>query len=243
MSLEINIHDAQMVILRELLFHPSVGFAKLQKITGMTSDHFNFHLQKLVELKLVEKVTRGTYTLTPRGKEYANKLDTDSNTVERQPKSAVILVIEREHKGEKQYLLQERLKQPFYGFWGCPTGKIRWGETVTQTAERELMEETNLMADHRVAGIYHELVYQEETGEQLEDKIFFVVHCTGTRGDMIAEFEGGRNVWMTREQALEQHPRIFDSFDIEIGLVAQADRPFGEETFIERRVAYTKDLF
>lgn len=132
MSLEVNIHDAQTVILRELLFHPSVGFARLQKLTGMASDHFNFHLQKLVELKLVEKVSRGTYSLTPRGKEYTNKLDTDNHTIERQPKTAVILAVERTKGDKKEYLFQERLKQPYYGFWGCATGKVRWGETITQ---------------------------------------------------------------------------------------------------------------
>jgi ADP-ribose pyrophosphatase YjhB (NUDIX family) len=236
MSLEITIHDAQMVILRELLFHPSVGFAKLQKISGMSSDHFNFHLQKLVELKLVEKVSRGTYSLSPRGKEYANKLDTDSNTIERQPKAAVLMVIERQKYGKTEYLFQERLKQPFYGFYCCPTGKIRWGETITQTAERELLEETNLSADYRLAGVYHELVYQQETGEQLEDKLFFVVHCTNTTGSLIKEFEGGRNTWMTREEASAQ-PKIFTSFNIEIDLTTS------DETFIERRVEYTKDLF
>jgi len=236
MSLEVNIHDAQMVILRELLFHPSVGFAKLQNLTGMSSDHFNFHLQKLIELKLVEKVSRGTYTLTPHGKEYANKLDTDNHTVERQPKTAVILVIERKHDGNREFLFQERRKQPYYGFWGCPTGKIRWGETITQTAERELMEETGLSADCNLAGVYHELVYQEETGEQLEDKIFFVVHCTSIKGDMVESFEGGFNKWMTRAEALQQ-PKIFTSFDIEIDIVDS------DETFIERRVQYTKDLF
>jgi len=237
MSLEVKVHDAQMVILRELLFHPSVSFAKLQKITGMTSDHFNFHLQKLIELKLVEKVSRGTYSLSPRGKEYANKLDTDNNTVERQPKTAVILAIERLKKdGTKEYLFQERLKQPYFGFWGFATGKVRWGETITQTAERELLEETGLLANHRVAGIYHELVYQQETGEQLEDKIFFVVHCTNTKGKLLEAFEGGRNRWMTREEALAQS-KIFTSFDIEIDIVTS------DETFIERRVEYTKDLF
>lgn len=236
MSLEVNIHDAQMVILRELLFHPSVGFAKLQKITGMSSDHFNFHLQKLVELKLVEKVSRGTYSLTPGGKEYANKLDTDNHTVERQPKTAVILAIERFKNDKKQYLFQERLKQPYFGFYGFPTGKVRWGETITQTAERELLEETGLMADHRLAGIYHELVYQQETGEQLEDKIFFVVHCTNIKNKLITEFEGGRNRWMMRDQALKQ-PKIFTSFDIEIDIVDS------EDMFIEKRVEYTKDLF
>lgn len=237
MSLEITVHGAQMAILRELLFHPSATFAKLQKLTGMTSDHFNFHIQKLVELKLVDKVSRGTYSLTPRGKEYANKLDTDSNTIERQPKAAVILAIERKNtKGKKEYIFQERLKQPYYGFWGCPTGKIRWGETIIQTAERELQEETGLQADYRIGGVYHEMVYQKETGDQLEDKIFFVVHCTKVRGKLINEFEGGRNKWMTREEALVQ-PKIFTSFDIELDIVDS------DENFIEQRVEYTKDLF
>lgn len=238
MSLEVVVHDAQAVILRELLFHPTVGFAKLQKLTGMTSDHFSFHLKKLTELKLVEKVSRGTYSLTPKGKEYANKLDTDSNTIERQPKTAVILAIERKNsQGHKEYIFQERLKQPYYGFWGCPTGKVRWGETIIQTAERELMEETGLSADFTIGGVYHELVYQSETGEQLEDKIFFVVHCTNTKGRLIKEFEGGRNKWMTRQEALAQ-PKIFTSFDIELDIVANPN-----ENFIEQRVEYTKDLF
>jgi ADP-ribose pyrophosphatase YjhB (NUDIX family) len=238
MTLEVNIHDAQTVILRELLFHEDLGFAKLQQNAGMTSDHFNFHLQKLVEFGLVVKIARGKYTLSPRGKEYANKLDTDNNTIERQPKAAVILAIERVNSsGEIEYLFQERLKQPYYGFWGFATGKIRWGETIIQTAERELFEETGLMADYRVAGVYHELVYQTETGDQLEDKIFFVIHCTNIKGKLTKQFEGGRNTWMTRTEALKQ-PKIFTSFDIEIDIVKS-----DSENFIERRVEYTKDLF
>jgi ADP-ribose pyrophosphatase YjhB (NUDIX family) len=236
MSLEVNVHDAQIAILRELLFHPSVSFAKLQKNTVMSSDHFNFHLKKLVELGLIEKIARGTYTLTQRGKEYANKLDTDNNTVERQPKVAVILVIERKKGKKSEYVFQERLKQPFYGFWGCPTGKIRWGETIIQTAARELHEETNLTADHELSGVYHELVYNQETGEQLEDKVFFVVHCKNVKGELTKIFEGGHNEWMSREVAMSQ-PKIFTSFDIEIDIVNS------DETFIERRVEYTKDLF
>lgn len=70
MSLEVNIHAAQTSILRELLFHPHAGYAKLQKPTGLTSDHFNFHISRLVELGLVEKVSRGLYGLTPRGADF-----------------------------------------------------------------------------------------------------------------------------------------------------------------------------
>lgn len=237
MALEVNIHDAQTVILRELLFHQSVGFAKLQKITGMSSDHFNFHLHRLIELGLVEKIARGKYSLTPKGKEYANKLDTDQNTIERQPKAAVILAIQRDSQNGKEYLFQERLKQPYFGFYGFPTGKIRWGETVVQTAERELLEETGLRADCQIAGVYHELVYQQETGDQLEDKLFFVISCQNITGELTEEFEGGRNQWLTRAEA-KKLPKIFTSFDIEIDIVTGK---LG--TFIEQRVEYNKDLF
>lgn len=215
MSLEVQIHEAQTSILRELLFLPAAGFAELQKPTGLTSDHFTFHINRLVELGLVERVARGKYRLTARGKEYANRLDTDNNTVERQPKSAVLLVIEREHEGRTEYLFQERLKQPYFGFWGIPSGKIRWGETILETAARELMEETGLRADREICGLYHELVFKAETGEQLEDKLFFVVKCTNATGELIEQFEGGRNKWMTEAEARKQ-PKIFNSFDEEL---------------------------
>jgi hypothetical protein len=98
------------------------------------------------------------------------------------------------------------------------------------------MEETGLTANYRTAGVYHELVYSKETGDQLEDKIFFVVHCTEPKGELLVDFEGGHNQWMIREEALAQ-PKVFTSFDIEIDLVTS------NEVFIDRRVEYTKELF
>lgn len=236
MSLEVKIHDAQTTILRELLFHPSAGFAELQKSTDLTSDHFNFHIARLVDLGLVEKVRRGHYSLSARGKEYANRLDTDDNTIERQPKTAVILAIEREGKNGKEYLFQERLKNPYFGFWGLPSGKIRWGEAVLDTAIRESLEETGLTADFRVAGVYHERVILEETGEMMEDKIFFVCSGTNPTGTLLTDFEGGHNEWMTFDQAFKKEMK-FDSFKAEIDILDS------DEWLVERLTSYTKANF
>ncbi len=237
MSLEIKIHAAQVSILRELLFHPSAGFAQLQRPTGLTSDHFTFHIGRLVELGLVERAARRQYRLTQLGKEYANRLDTDNNTVERQPKTAVILAIERTtSSGTVQYVFQERLKNPYYGFWGLPTGKVRWGETILQTAERELLEETGLMADFRIAGVYHEQVLSEESGDMLEDKIFFVAHGTNPRGDLLEEFEGGANQWLSFDDA-HKKAKKFDSFEMELDILSS------KEWLIERKTRYSADLF
>lgn len=236
MSLEVKIHDAQTAILRELLFHPSAGFAQLQRPTGLSSDHFNFHIARLVELGLVEKLARGKYGLTQMGKEYANRLDTDNNTVERQPKLAVILAVERMQAGQKQYVFQKRLKNPYFGFWGLPTGKMRWGETIVQTAERELMEETGLTADFRIAGVYHEQVLSEESGDMLEDKMFFVAHGVNPQGALTRNFEGGMNQWLDFDTAFKK-PKKFDSFKMEIDIIAAKD------WLIERKTSYSKDHF
>jgi 8-oxo-dGTP diphosphatase len=227
MSHEVHIHAAQTSILRELLFRPAATYTELQKPTGLSSDHFNFHVKRLIEVGFITKVKSGTYALTTSGKEYSNKLDTDSNTIERQPKVAVLLAITREHKGEVQYLFQERLKHPYYGYWGYPTGKIRWGETVLQTAARELMEETGLQADTEYKGIYHEHTFQEEDGALLEDKIFFVVLCTNVTGNLIEQFEGGRNTWLNPKEMAGK--KRFNSFETELAISQDTNRRLHEE--------------
>ncbi|HSX05590.1 MAG TPA: NUDIX domain-containing protein [Candidatus Saccharimonadales bacterium] len=236
MSTEVTIHSAQTSILRELLFRPQAGYTELQKPTGLTSDHFNFHIGRLTELGLVEKVARGTYRLSAKGKEYANRMDTDNNTVERQPKCTVIPAIERINGGKKEYIFQERLKNPYYGFWSLPSGKIRWGESIVEAAAREALEETGLEAMFEAAGVYHERVYEAETGDLLEDKIFFVVRGTHPKGDFTADFEGGHNEWLTPEAA-SRKGKIFDSLASELQILT------GRQWLVERVARYSKADF
>ena len=218
MSHEVQIHEAQTKILRELLFLPESNFAGLQKVSGLESDHVKFHIKRLVELGYVEK--QGVkYRLSIKGKEYANKLDTDAGVIERQPKVAVLLIVERDHDGEKQYLLQERRKHPYFGYWGAPTGKIRWGESILETASRELEEETGLTASFEYRGINHERVRHSDTGEFVEDKIFHLMFTSNTTGTMKTEFDGGRNAWRTMAE-MKQEPRKYKGFyeEMEAGI-------------------------
>ncbi|MDO8335873.1 MAG: NUDIX domain-containing protein [Candidatus Saccharibacteria bacterium] len=236
MSHEANVHQIQTHILRELLFVPHASFSELQKPTGLDGDHFKFHVQRLVDIGYIEKIDRGQYKLTTSGKEYANKLDTDQNTIERQPKSAVILVIEKTIDGEQKLLVQERLKHPYYGFWGFAGGKIRWGETIIEAGQRELLEETGLSADLTYRGVYHEHVVEKETDKLLEDKIFHVLHGVDPTGEMLQEFEGGRNAWLTQDE-VDKLDKKYDSFETErrVGL--------GKVSFVELTQYYSKNQF
>jgi ADP-ribose pyrophosphatase YjhB (NUDIX family) len=231
MSHEVTIHQTQIDILRELLFTPDASYADLQKVTGLESDHFKFHIARLVELGYVERLARGRYSLSAKGKEYANKLDTDERTIERQPKSAVILVVQQ----ADHYLMQERLKHPYFGYYGFPGGKIRWGETIMQAAERELLEETGLAATLTYRGVYHEHVRSDD-GDIIEDKIFHVVYGSKPTNEMSENFEGGRNVWMTLEE-IAKEDKVYKSFAIELAV------GMGEKQFVEATQIYTKQEF
>ncbi len=209
MSYEPDVHKVQTSILRALLFVPQAGFAQLQKTTELTSDHFTFHIKKLIDAGLVVK--EGTnYSLTPHGKEYANRMDTDENEIEKQPKVSVALVVERQNGSRREFISQQRLKQPYYGFFGRLGGKVRWGESFEEAAARELTEETGLTGTFTFSHIFHKRDYRKSDGSLLEDKVFVVMYCTDARGNMMEQFEGGKNFWMTQEELIAQD-KIFES--------------------------------
>lgn len=58
----------------------------------------------------------------------------------KQPLSVMVVI----HTPDKQILLLERAKHP--GFWQSVTGSCEAGETLAETARRELAEETGLIA-------------------------------------------------------------------------------------------------
>lgn len=212
MSYESSAHESQIAIMRHLLFLPEAGFANMQKTTKLTSDHFNFHIKKLINEGYVEKIGK-QYRLTPKGKEYANRMDTDENEIEKQPKISIAITLERKTKdGEREFLFQQRKKHPYYNFWGRVGGKMRWGETVIEAAKRELKEETGLEAEFEYKLLYHKRDFDKSTKRLLEDKIFLCVCATSYSGELVEEFEGGLNRWMTIEE-FHLQPKRFVSVD------------------------------
>lgn len=207
-----NLHEIQMLILRELLFNPNSKFSQLN-IQKLNSDHFSYHVNTLIQLGFVIK--KGLkYTLTIKGKEFANQMDTDEKVIEKQPKIAVMLIAKKVGKNTKYFLIQERTKEPYFGFYGFLTGKVRFGEKVLETAKRELKEESGLECnDFEIKKIVHNLVRDEKSGELLEDKIFFIVVANNPTGQLI-DTRGGKNMWITTEEFNKLEKKYYDEDNI-----------------------------
>lgn len=236
MSHEVIIHDAQTAIIRALLFSPSLRFSKLQKETGLESKHANFHIKRLLELGYVQKLNSGEYALTPHGKEHANKLDTDTNTVEKQPKVSIVILAERQDAERRELLCQQRLKNPFFGYWGRLGGKVRWGESFVEVAKRELLEETGLMADFEFKTLYRKRDYITDGSRLLEDKLFILMQASNISGDLVEEFEGGKNAWLTSKE-FEAKNKYFASA-AEFQTLADTAVPYVERDFFSALSEY-----
>lgn len=196
-AMELQIHDVQISILKELLFKPQARFRDLNKL-NLPNDHFTFHLHRLVKEGLVVKGSNG-YELTTAGKELAGRMDTEKLKLERQAKIGVALHPIKQVKGKTLHLVHRRLKQPFYGWYGSHSGKIRWGETPLQCGQRELFEETGLSGKFELKSIEH-YFHVHQDGRFLEDKYFWVFKVTKLTGKLIAKTDEGENIWMTEDQ-------------------------------------------
>lgn len=207
--MELKIHEFQISILRELLFNPHARFRDLKRV-DISNDHFSFHINHLLKEGLIKKVD-GKYSLTDEGKEFANRIDTDLLKFERQAKVAVAIHAIRKNKGLTQYLIHQRLKEPFYGWYGSHSGKIRWGENPLITAKREFKEESGLGGDFKLKGIVHYHHFRKD-GKLLEDKYFWVFRVANVKGKMKAKVPEGRNIWMN-EREYRKLKNVFATFD------------------------------
>lgn len=110
----------------------------------------------------------------------------------------------------KEYLMQCRLRQPYYGYWGCISGPVHWGESIEAAAQRELRKQTGLEADVAVHGFYRQMDCRAGSGDLLEDKLFAVVEAVNLKGELSNAWTKGHNEWVTIDQ-LRAQERYFAS--------------------------------
>lgn len=225
-------HAIQLGILHKLLFSPSLPYSKLKPSSQMENNQFDFHLDQVMKAGYIAKQGR-VYILTDQGKEYANMIDRDAQSVTKQAKISMAVCPRRIVDGKKQFLIYTRLKHPFYKCQGFLSGKVGYGEAVIDAVKRELKEETNLEGEPVITSIRHYRVYNQDA-MLLEDKFMFFCVVDNPRGDLI-ESEEGMYEWIDEENlfsyvtnhfvSMEQFREDMEEFSF--------DSPYTIQRFIE----------
>jgi 8-oxo-dGTP pyrophosphatase MutT (NUDIX family) len=188
-----DLHEVQLHILKELIFRPNARFTDLNTL-DLTSDHFTYHLTRLVEVGLVVK-SKDRYSLTNAGKELAGRMDTDEISIQKQAKIGVIVCGVRQDNGNEECLVHTRLKEPFYGYQGFVTGKVKYGESVLEAAQREFAEEAHLAGNPELFAVYHYRHFSSDK-DILKDQIFFATKVFNPIGKLLPRHSEGKNRWV-----------------------------------------------
>jgi len=148
-------HEIQKHILKKLSLVKNTRYSDLKPKT-VDGNLFVYHLKKLTKENYLSSLN-GNYKLTPKGKNFSDRMSFEMFQERIQPKIVTLLVIE--NKGN--YLLYRRKRSPFIGSVGFPYGKIHLEEHIAEAAERELKEKTGLSANLHHKGEVYLTIYNE----------------------------------------------------------------------------------
>jgi ADP-ribose pyrophosphatase YjhB (NUDIX family)/predicted transcriptional regulator len=203
-----DLHQIQRRILYDLLFTENAKFSDIKPV-DIENSQFMFHVKSLIEIGIIEK-TDNIYKLTTKGKEFANRMTSETTTFDKAVKATTVLVAVKENKdGDRELLLYKRLKNPFYGCVGFPTEKPKWGESLAEAAQRGLMEETNLYALPTLFSIKHYVVNQND--EIVEDKLMHAFSFQDPKGELIGNNEG-EYFWIVESEIKKDAFKYLEEF-------------------------------
>lgn len=122
-------------------------------------------------------------------------------------------------------LLAQRRNPPDAGLWGYPGGHVEWGETVLETATRELLEETGVVANPISYLTNIDLLLSDENGNVKTHYLLVAVRCDYVSGAPVANDDVADARWIpihdVRQNRLPMSARVAHLLDL------ATNEPFG----------------
>jgi len=186
-------HPLQKGIILKLIHTPYATFTDLLG-EEKDSNKFSYHLTKLESEGMIKKVN-SHYSLSDEGKKLSAFIEGDTGSKALFPTFAHVIIAQ----DGSRILVQRRLKEPFYGYWGLISGKINFGFNVEECALRDIEEEAGLKAGKaELIGMNQAKTY--DGGKLLHHHIMFYVRLSDIKGNLREKTHKGENAWMTIDE-------------------------------------------
>jgi ADP-ribose pyrophosphatase YjhB (NUDIX family) len=218
-------NQIQQEILTTIKFLKDGGKYSDLRIKDIENDLYNYHLQHLVKNGYIEK-SGDLYKLTELGKSLVTNIDEEDKKLPANYKVSVYICVVIDGK----ILLSRRLKHPQYGYVGLPSGKIRYGEEILETAKRELQEETELSADFKIIGNLRQIRTNNQ-GVVVEDGVFYICYTDKVTGKLLLDSNEGKNFWVKIDEVTTLEKLFKPSVEIVInGVIKRLKGEVGWES-------------
>jgi 8-oxo-dGTP diphosphatase len=115
------------------------------------------------------------------------------------PIVAVLAVVLRPVGEETRALIVQRAQQPNAGRWGFPGGVLELGETVAEGAMRELLEETQIVAEPAGWLDVHDAISRDDQGRVQFHYALIAVRGVWQSGEGVAADDAAACAWASRD--------------------------------------------
>ena len=122
------------------------------------SNAYSYHLKVLQKEGYVQKNAQG-YTLSAQGLSYVDGLSADQRNIRKQPKNVAIFAL---HNAANEWLVAERLMQPYIGQYMLPSGKQHYGESPEAHIKREMYEQVGAVVDVKYCGFTDVRIWRDD---------------------------------------------------------------------------------
>lgn len=162
-------------------------FNDILRFTEMSSNKLSYQLNLMRESDFIINED-GFYSLSIN----AQKLIPYFSQIFKKEVGVLPVVLGIVRKDDKILLIQ-RKKMPYKGYWGLFGGKQICGETIPQTIEREVLEESGLEAKFTKAnGVVYERLIENGTSKH---SFLFVITSLVSDSDDVEEQNEGAVAW------------------------------------------------
>jgi ADP-ribose pyrophosphatase YjhB (NUDIX family) len=190
-------HHIQRKILRQLMYAPSLNYAKMRP-PGVESNHFAYHLDQLIRERLVVKDERA-YSLTDKGLMFVDRASHDIMNPRLQPHIVTSLYITND---QGQMILYKHGFQPYLNLYGPLQGRTHYAEHIAEAAERELFEKSGLSGrslNHR--GIVY--IHTTKAGVDVSKIMAHIFSGTLTGAPELKASQDGMAIWKDPAQLIK----------------------------------------
>jgi len=177
--------------------HKKLQFNKIADLIDIRSNKLSYQLNLMVEKGFVVRVDEGSegYMLSLE----AQRLIPYFSQIFKKEVGVLPVVLGIVRKGSKILLIQ-RKKMPYKGYWGLFGGKQINGETIAQTIEREVFEESRLAARYvKTNGVVYERLREERV---FKHSFLLIITTLAADSSIAMEQDEGKVAWFEYEDVV-----------------------------------------
>lgn len=184
----------RVAIFKILCENKKLNFNTILKLTNLRSNNLSYQLNLMREKDFLT-VEDGQYSLSM----YAQRLIPYFSQIFKKEVGVLPVVLGIVRNREKILLIKRR-KMPYKGYWGLFGGKQINGETIPQTIEREVLEESGIKANFsKFNGIVYERLMENN---EFKHSFLFVITTLKTTSEDAKEQAEGEVKWFDYEELI-----------------------------------------